>query len=221
MKLDGDLYVYPWRSLQENNSNSYLIKGEVTLLIDPGHQHLVKNLINRLGKDGHKVEDIGLIISTHAHPDHFEGGQIFAQAGALTALHQEEEKFLLDVGREFYAAFGLEMPEFKIDFYLKEGELKLGSKIFQILHTPGHSPGSISIYWPEKKALFTGDVIFAMGVGRTDLPGGDGSLLRNSIERLANLDVELLLPGHGEIVKGKKNIARNFAYIRTNFFDYL
>ncbi|MGC8811414.1 MAG: MBL fold metallo-hydrolase, partial [bacterium] len=75
--------------------------------------------------------------------------------------------------------------------------------------------------WPEKKALFTGDVIFAMGVGRTDFPGGDGNLLRNSIERLADLDVELLLPGHGEIVKGKRNIQRNFAYIRTNFFDYL
>lgn len=221
MKLDSDLYVYLWKSLQENNCNSYLIKGDVPLLIDPGHQHLVKNLINRMEKDGHRMEDIRLVITTHVHPDHFEAVQIFARAGVSTSLHQEEEKFMLDVGREFYAAFGMEMPEYKIDFYLKEGELKLGNKIFQIFHTPGHSPGSISIYWPERKALFTGDVIFAMGVGRTDFPGGDGSLLRKSIERLANLDVELLLPGHGEIVKGKKNIERNFAYIRTNFFQYL
>jgi glyoxylase-like metal-dependent hydrolase (beta-lactamase superfamily II) len=172
-------------------------------------------------KDGHKMEDIKLLIATHAHPDHFEAVQIFSRAGVYTAIHQEEEKFIMEVGREFYGAFGMEMPEYKIDFYLKEGELKLGNKTFQIFHTPGHSPGSISLYWPEKKALFTGDVIFAMGVGRTDFPGGDGNLLRNSIERLADLDVELLLPGHGEIVKGKRNIQRNFAYIRTNFFDYL
>ncbi len=220
MKLDGDLYVYLWRGM-ENNCNSYIIKGDVPLLIDPGHQHLVKSLINRIEKDGNKMEDIKLLIATHAHPDHFEAVQIFSRAGVYTAIHQEEEKFIMEVGREFYGAFGMEMPEYKIDFYLKEGELKLGSKTFQIFHTPGHSPGSISLYWPEKKALFTGDVIFAMGVGRTDFPGGDGHLLRNSIERLADLDVELLLPGHGEIVKGKRNIQRNFAYIRTNFFDYL
>lgn len=221
MKLDGDLYVYPWRSLQENNCNSYLIKGEVPLLIDPGHQHLVKNLITKMEKDGNRLEDIKLIIATHVHPDHFEAASIFARGGVYTTLHRDEEKFMLEVGREFYAAFAMEMPEFKIDFYLQEGELKLGNIILQILHTPGHSPGSISLYWPEKKALFTGDVIFARGVGRTDFPGGEGNLLRNSIERLASLDVELLLPGHGEIIKGKKNIQRNFAYVRTNFFDYL
>ncbi len=100
-----------------------------------------------------------------------------------------------EIGGQFYQAFGLEMPELKVDFYLQEGELKLGSKTFQVIHTPGHSPGSISLYWQEKKALFTGDVIFPMGVGRTDFPGGDGNLLRESIERLAGLDAEFLLSG--------------------------
>ncbi|MGC8811812.1 MAG: MBL fold metallo-hydrolase, partial [bacterium] len=146
MKLDGDLYVYLWRGM-ENNCNSYLIKGTVPVLIDPGHQHLVKSLINRMEKDGNKMEDIKLLIATHAHPDHFEAVQIFSRAGVYTTIHQEEEKFIMEVGREFYGAFGMEMPEYKIDFYLKEGELKLGNKTFQIFHTPGHSPGSISIYW--------------------------------------------------------------------------
>jgi len=113
------------------------------------------------------------------------------------------------------------MPELKVSFFLKEGELKLGSKSFQVIHTPGHSPGSISLYWPEKKALFTGDVVFPMGVGRTDFPGGDGALLRDSIERLARLDAEYLLSGHGEVIKGRQNILRNFAYIRSNYYDYL
>jgi glyoxylase-like metal-dependent hydrolase (beta-lactamase superfamily II) len=221
MKLDSDLYAYPWVSMQENNCNSYLIGGDVPVLIDPGHQHLVKNLINQMEKDKNRFEDIRLIIATHVHPDHFEATQTFARAGVLLALHPEEEKFMKEAGGEFYRGFGMEMPEIKVDFFLKEGELKLGAKTLQVLHTPGHSPGSISLYWPEKKALFTGDVVFAMGVGRTDFPGGDGNLLRDSIERLARLDAEWLLSGHGEVLKGKKNIQRNFSYIRTNFFEYL
>jgi hydroxyacylglutathione hydrolase len=221
MKLDSDLYAYPWVSMQENNCNSYLIGGDVPVLIDPGHQHLVKNLINQMEKDKNRLEDIRLIIATHVHPDHFEATQTFARAGVLLALHPEEEKFMKETGGEFYRGFGMEMPEIKVDFFLKEGELKLGTKTLQVLHTPGHSPGSISLYWPEKKALFTGDVVFAMGVGRTDFPGGDGNLLRDSIERLARLDAEWLLSGHGEVLKGKKNIQRNFSYIRTNFFEYL
>lgn len=221
MKLDSDLYAYPWVSMQENNCNSYLIGGDVPVLIDPGHQHLVKNLINQMEKDKHRFEDIRLIIATHVHPDHFEATQTFARAGVLLALHPEEEKFMKEAGGEFYRGFGMEMPEIKVDFFLKEGELKLGTKTLQVLHTPGHSPGSISLYWPEKKALFTGDVVFAMGVGRTDFPGGDGDLLRDSIERLARLDAEWLLSGHGEVLKGKKNIQRNFSYVRTNFFEYL
>ena len=221
MKLDSDLYAYPWVSMQENNCNSYLIGGDVPVLIDPGHQHLVKNLINQMEKDKNRLEDIRLIIATHVHPDHFEATQTFARAGVLLALHPEEEKFMKEIGGEFYRGFGMEMPEIKVDFFLKEGELKLGTKTLQVLHTPGHSPGSISLYWSEKKALFTGDVVFAMGVGRTDFPGGDGMLLRDSIERLARLDAEWLLSGHGEVLKGKKNIQRNFGYIRTNFFEYL
>jgi len=221
MKLDSDLYAYPWVSMQENNCNSYFIGGDVPVLIDPGHQHLVKNLINQMEKDKNRFEDIRLIFATHVHPDHFEATQTFARAGVLLALHPEEEKFMKETGGEFYRGFGMEMPEIKVDFFLKEGELKLGTKTLQVLHTPGHSPGSISLYWPEKKALFTGDVVFAMGVGRTDFPGGDGNLLRDSIERLARLDAEWLLSGHGEVLKGKKNIQRNFSYIRTNFFEYL
>ena len=221
MKLDSDLYAYPWTSMQENNCNSYWIGGEIPVLIDPGHQHLVKSLITQMEKDKNRFEDIRLIIATHVHPDHFEASQTFARAGVFMAMHPEEEKFMQEVGGDFYRAFGMEMPEIKVDFLLQEGELKLGAKTLQVLHTPGHSPGSISLYWPEKKALFTGDTVFPMGVGRTDFPGGDGNLLRESIERLARLDAEWLLPGHGEVIKGKKNIQQNFGYIRTNFSDYL
>jgi hydroxyacylglutathione hydrolase len=221
MKLESDLYAYPWKSAQENNCNSYLIGGDFPVLIDPGHEHLLKNLLKQMEKDGYPMEKIRLVIITHIHPDHFEAAQSFSKAGVMLAMHPEEEKFLTEVGGDFFRAFGLEMPEFKVGFHLQEGDLNLGSQTFRVIHTPGHSPGSISLYWPEKKALFTGDVIFPMGVGRTDFPGGDGSLLRKSIERLAELDVEWLLSGHGEVLKGSRNIQRNFSYVRTNYFDYL
>ena len=146
MKLDSDLYAYPWMSMQENNCNTYLLGGDVPVLIDPGHQHLVKNLIAQMEKDKNRLEDIRLIIATHVHPDHFEASQTFARAGVLMAMHPEEEKFLKEVGSEFYRAFGGEMPDMKVDFFLKEGQLKVGSTTLQVLHTPGHSPGSISLY---------------------------------------------------------------------------
>ncbi len=221
MKLDTDLYAYIWKSMQENNCNSYLIGGDIPILIDPGHQHLVEDLITKMGKDGFAPQDIRVIITTHIHPDHFEAAQTFAGADVLIGLHREEEKFMEEVGREFYRSFGMEKPEIKVDFYLQEGDLRIGTKKFRVFHTPGHSPGSITLYWPEKKALFTGDVIFPMGVGRTDFPGGDGSLLRKSIERLSELDVEWLLSGHGDVLKGAKNIKRNFQYIRNNYFNFL
>ena len=221
MKLDNDLYAYTWKSMQENNCNSYLIGGDRPILIDPGHQHLVRNLLKKMEKDGFHLEDVRLIIATHIHPDHFEAAQTFTGPDVSVGLHREEEKFMEEVGGDFYRAFGMEKPEIKVDLYLREGDLKVGSKTFQVLHTPGHSPGSITLYWPEKKALFTGDVIFPMGVGRTDFPGGDGSLLRKSIEKLAELDAEWLLSGHGEVLKGKKNIQRNFQYIQNNYFNYL
>ncbi len=221
MKIDSDLYAYVWKSTMENNCNTFIIGGDFPVVIDPGHQHLVKNLIPQMEEDGITLEKIRLVLATHGHPDHLEGAQTFAGEGISTALHVEEEKFLNEVGGQFYGAMGAEMPQIRVAFYLQEGELELGSRTFQVLHTPGHSPGSISLYWPEKKALFTGDVVFPLGVGRTDFPGGDGLLLRESIERLARLDAEWLLAGHGEVIQGKKNIQRNFAYIRTNYYDYL
>jgi hydroxyacylglutathione hydrolase len=221
MKLDTDLYSYIWKSAAENNCNSFFIGGDLPVVVDPGHQHLVKKLIQLMEKDGNRFEDVRVIIATHGHPDHLEAIQTFARAGVQVAIHEEEWKFLQEVGGQFYRAMGMEMPELKISFFLKEGELKLGSKTFQVIHTPGHSPGSVSLYWPEKKALFTGDVVFPMGVGRTDFPGGDGGLLRDSIERLSRLDAEYLLSGHGEVIKGRQNILRNFAYVRSNYYDYL
>ncbi len=91
----------------------------------------------------------------------------------------------------------------------------------QVILTPGHSPGSICLFSPEKKTLFTGDVIFNQSIGRTDLPGGSGKQLKESITMLAKLDVEVLCPGHGDIVTGRENVKKNFKMIQDYWFNHL
>jgi hydroxyacylglutathione hydrolase len=90
-----------------------------------------------------------------------------------------------------------------------------------VIYTPGHSPGSISLYLPETKILFTGDLLFKGGVGRTDLPGGNGSQLKESIKSLTQLEIEWLLPGHGEIVSGATDIKTNFDRVIQSVLNYI
>ena len=221
MKLEDDLYAYLWQNPYENNCNTFLIRGEVTTLIDPGHSTHVPHLFQQMEEDAISPEEIDLIILTHSHPDHFEGLDAFMNKPVKIAMNQEEERYLRESGKLLFEMMRQPMPEFRIDFYLKEGELNLGKELFQIYETPGHSPGSISIYWPGKKVLFTGDLVFYGGIGRTDFPEGNSGLIKKSIERISRLDTEILLPGHGEPVMGKEMVLQNFEYIRQNFYAYL
>jgi hydroxyacylglutathione hydrolase len=221
MKLDNDLYVYLWEDPYENNCNSYVITGEKTLLIDPGHLRHVERLFGLIVRDGLDPAQIDLVIATHSHPDHFEGLEAFRNKRVKIAMARDEERYLSESGRLLFEMMQQPLPEFRIDFYLREGQLQVGEKAFDVLLTPGHSPGSLSIYWRERKALFTGDVIFYGGIGRTDFAEGDPALLGESIERLARLDAELILSGHGEIVRGRDAVLQNFEFIRENFYPYL
>ena len=221
MKLIEGLYAYPWESYLENNCNSYVIGGDFPILIDPGHSHLLGNLLRDMEKDGLSRESIKCIIATHGHPDHFEGVKDFMDLPVKIGLSKAEEEYLRQTGAAFYRALGGELPGFRVDFYLEEGEMVLGNNHFQVIHTPGHTPGEICLYWIEKKALFSGDVIFAQSVGRTDFPGGSGKKLRESIDRLAALEPEILLPGHMEVLMGAEVIRRNFEMIRSAFFPMM
>jgi glyoxylase-like metal-dependent hydrolase (beta-lactamase superfamily II) len=221
MKLEKDLYAYLWQNPYENNCNTYVIDGEMTVLIDPGHALHVERLFHQMEEDGISSKKIDLVIITHSHPDHMEGLEVFAHKPIKIAMSREEERYLLENGRFLFEMMGQPIPKFRIDFYLKEGELHLGKKIFRIYQTPGHSPGSLSIYWPERKVLFTGDLIFHGGIGRTDFPEGNSKLLMESIEKMSTLDTELLLPGHGNLVMGKDLVLQNYESIRQNFYAYL
>jgi glyoxylase-like metal-dependent hydrolase (beta-lactamase superfamily II) len=222
MKVTDGIYSYPWTNMWENNCNSYIFKkNETTILVDPGLKRYVPALFISAAQDGIKEEDISLVINTHAHPDHLDGNSHFLERNIKVALSEEEGKFLQSTGKDFFRMFGLEQPGSQIDISLKEGEFKTNDIELQVLLTPGHSPGSICLYWPEKKALISGDVIFSESVGRTDFPGGSGELLKQSIEQLSTLDVEYLLPGHNEIVTGKNEVKKNFEFIKRAFFSYM
>jgi len=158
-------------------------------------------------------DQIDLVIVTHGHPDHVEAVQRLKKP-TLFAMNQEEHTFIKKIAGNYF-----KIPE--PDFFLGEGDLTIGDNTFQIIVTPGHSPGSICLYWSERKVLFTGDVIFNRGIGRTDLPGGDSKLLKESIKNISKLDVEYLLPGHGEMVVGVEAVQGNFQMVENYWFHYL
>ena len=221
MKLKNEIYVYEWTNYLDNNCNSYYRGGEVQALIDPGLTRYLPDLLNQMSADGIKKENIRYIINTHSHPDHLQGSELFDPELVKIALHQKELEFLKGIGGQLYGLFGITVPQMQINFPLEEGDVTLGNQSFKIILAPGHSPGSIGLYWPAQKALFCGDVIFEQSVGRTDFPGGNGSLLKKSIVSFSELDLELLFPGHMGIVEGREKVRGNFDIVIQNIFPYI
>lgn len=150
----------------------------------------------------HAVEKLGLtidaLIHTHAHLDHFlAAGDIRDRTGATVWLN-EKDRFLWDSLESQCAMFGVPYrPAPDPDHWMEhEEELSFGGSC---IHTPGHTPGSMSFWFPGHQLLIAGDTLFLGSVGRTDLPGGDMNELRYSIQhRLYTLDEDaLVIPGHG------------------------
>ena len=221
MRLKTDIYIYEWTNSYENNCNSFFIGGNVNALIDPGLTGYVPDLLSRMLDDGIQKEDIRYVINTHSHPDHFQGSEVFDQEKVKVGLHVKEIEFLHGDGGELYSLFGINAPRINVNFPLEEGNVVLGDQTFKIILAPGHSPGSIGLYWPAQKALFCGDVIFDQNVGRTDFPGGNGAALKKSIIEFSQLDCELLFPGHMGIVTGREKIQDNFNIVIQNIFPYI
>jgi hydroxyacylglutathione hydrolase len=219
MKISEALHAFIWQDPTANNANTYFINGSKKILIDPGHYHLFGNVKDHLSKLSVTPEDIDLILLTHAHPDHVEAVRSFFNSRALIAIHEAELEFVKSLAPHYGTAMGV--ADFEPQILLREGVMRVDGIPFQIIHAPGHSPGSICIYWPEEKTLITGDVIFYQGIGRTDLPGGDGDALKESIKSLSGLEVEHLLPGHGEIVSGRALVRKNFSEVERVWFQYI
>lgn len=219
MKVTDGLYAFQWNSISANNCNTYLIDGPAKILIDPGHFHLFDHVAEQLRTLGIKMSDIDLILATHAHPDHFEAAKHFKDQPALFAVSLEDWRLIQWIGDQMGSA--LDLDAYTPDFFLGTGSLDVKGIELTVVPSPGHSPGSVALYWPARKALFAGDVIFRDGIGRTDLPGGNGPILKKSIKELGSLDSEWLLPGHGEIIRGGAEVRSNFKRVEEAWFNYI
>jgi len=219
MEILDNLHMFLWDHPMANNCNTYFIDGEKKILIDPGHYQFFSHVRDGLSALSLNPEDIDLVLITHGHPDHLEGVQAFENTNALVGVSEIEMDFIRKVAPHYGQALGV--PDFEPDILLRDGEMQAGLVSLQVIHTPGHSPGSVCFYWPDEKVLFSGDVIFNGGIGRTDLPMGNGEDLKASIRRLAALDVEYVLSGHGEPVRGSDEVKRNFQEIESFWFGYI
>jgi glyoxylase-like metal-dependent hydrolase (beta-lactamase superfamily II) len=178
--------------------NCYVVGEEAThraIVIDPGGD--ADELAAEIVSQGLTIT---AIVATHAHFDHIIAAeQLRALTGAPFMLH-DDDRPLLDWMQESGRLFlGVELPPPpEVDTSVTEGDrIAAGTLELEVVHTPGHSPGSISLVAPD--AVFSGDTLFAGSIGRTDLPGGDGQALLGAVRsKLFVLDEALMVyPGHG------------------------
>jgi glyoxylase-like metal-dependent hydrolase (beta-lactamase superfamily II) len=138
-----------------------------------------------------------LIVSTHGHWDHTgDNAAVAAHTGAQIAVHPLD-RTMLETPEPLWAPF--EIPPSVPAIELAEGgEIRFGSIRLRVLHTPGHTPGSVCLAAVDEGLLFSGDTLFASGWGRVDLPGGSAEQIVASLARLSELEAPtLVLPGHG------------------------
>ncbi len=182
--------------------NTYLISNDKQQcwIVDPGMYYpeeldIIKNYITEKG-----LTPKG-IINTHGHLDHIFGVQALQDTYGIDFGIHELEQPVLDRGADTAAMFGFEKLDVpKVSYYIKENTpLQLGDDKVDVLLVPGHSPGSIAFYYEAGKWVISGDALFAGGIGRTDLPGGDHATLLNSIRtQLFSLPADTqVLSGHG------------------------
>ena len=179
------------------DANSYLINGKV--LIDTGIN--TNALIAEIEKNI-DINDLELIVLTHCHYDHTAAAEAIARkSGARIAIHRDDVELLHHDEASAAAAFDSIAPSFEPDILLDDGEsISIGNgEHLQIIHTPGHTPGGICLYEPVSKSLFSGDTVFPQGsIGRTDFIGGNSANISGSIQKLTQLDVRTMYPGHGD-----------------------
>lgn len=181
-------------------TNCYLLANSrhSCLIIDPGEEG--RRLINHIEKRKLKPQ---AILLTHAHFDHIGAvDAIRDKYNVPVYIHERETKWLMDPSLNGSQYFGVgEMVRLKPanKIIAKEGQMTVGDFSFEVLETPGHSPGSISLYFREKGLVISGDALFQGSIGRTDLPGGNHEQLLNSIHKklLSLSESTQVLPGHG------------------------
>lgn len=171
-------------TLTEYQANCYIVESQgEAMIIDPGEPN--PQIVERV--TGMKVK---YIVNTHAHPDHIAGDEYLKeQLNALLLLpRQDTELFRVLLG-----------DALQPDQLLQEGDrIEVGQLCFEVLHTPGHTPGSIVLLERQERVIFSGDLLFASSIGRTDFPGGSDIEMQKSLKRLVKLEGDWqIYAGHG------------------------
>lgn len=174
---------------------AYLVGDTATgdaLVIDPAAN--IDGILAHAEKNNLNVQ---YIINTHGHVDHISGNtEMKGKTGAKIVIHESDAEMLTSTPAMILRMFGAKQSP-AADIAVRDGDrISVGGVTLKVLHTPGHSPGSMSLF--TDGYVFTGDTLFVGGVGRTDLPGGSGRVMARSIqEKLCTLpDDTKVLPGH-------------------------
>jgi glyoxylase-like metal-dependent hydrolase (beta-lactamase superfamily II) len=175
-------------------TNCYILacqKSRQALIIDPGAEpQRIKRLMHSRGYQ------VKFIINTHGHIDHVGADSAF---DLPVYIHKLDADFLRAQKNIFGMSFGYAFRSVEPTRLLEDGDkVALGKIELKIIHTPGHSPGSICLYC--QNLLFSGDTLFCSGIGRTDIPFGDGKAIVNSIKKkvFSLPDDTAVFPGHGD-----------------------
>ncbi len=179
--------------------NCTILGDELTheaIVVDPGDN--IPEILSRLEKHGLTLRQI---VITHAHIDHIGGAAQLKKATGAPVFLNQKDLGLLNIMEIQAGWLGVPTPEVAPpDASADDGaDIGLSSLPAEVLHTPGHTPGSICLFFPKQHLLLAGDTLFAGSIGRTDLPGGDGrQILRSLRDRLLVLpDATRVVPGHG------------------------
>ena len=181
--------------------NCYILGDEETkeaVVIDPGgDEDEILEVLNH-----HKLQ-LKLIIDTHGHFDHVDANQPLKDAtGAKIAIHEADAQMLDKPSAEAMFFTGNRLRLSQADILLKENDiLTFGAYRLKVLHTPGHTPGGISLLLEDHPYVYVGDILFAGSIGRTDFPGGDYDALINGVRtKIFPLgDNYTVYPGHGPV----------------------
>jgi len=221
-KIAEEVFYIPGQDAFMPDSHAYVL-GEATSedlsLVDAGLLGKGNYKIQSIQKAGIELSSIKRIIMTHTHLDHIgclaeilkqlPWAELWMHRSEADLLEQGDERgvYGMDMFRVVcQLQFGLKAGAFKfqVNRKLQGGEtLDLGNTVWEVIHIPGHSMGSIGLYHRSLKILIPGDVVYSdHAIGRFDLYGADASELKKSLISLAELEVDILLPGHNQIVEG-------------------
>jgi glyoxylase-like metal-dependent hydrolase (beta-lactamase superfamily II) len=205
--------TFVFNPFQENTYLLYDETGEA-VIIDPGcySKQEEESLLDFIVENNIKPEQL---LNTHSHIDHILGNRFVAEQFNLKLQSHKEDEFLIQRAKEQGLAFGIkvENPPLPGNYLDEEMKIKFGNSELEIIHAPGHSPGSLVFYNRKEKFMIVGDVLFNQSIGRTDLPGGSYEILvRSIVQKLFPLGDDMeVYSGHGSPTTiGQERISNPF-----------